>query len=624
MIRHTFALLGLLLAVPAWAQTPPTPTASHAQTPPAPPALPALPSQTVPALPALPSQNAPAPAPPAEPLILDTFGNNVGLAQTTAHAKGLQARILWMDAGANVGNLNTPEKIADVVAKTKASGMNMIVLDVKPIVGETIYPSRFAPKLPGWKGQTLPASFDVLGQMLTAAHAASLPVYANMSTFGEGHKFVRRGLAYTHPDWQTVLLEANRGVYSGGKFITIQDTNNLPPVEDTLSALTGTQFLHKDRPGYTVVVCNFSGRVVQVVDGASIKAAAITLPLRGFALLGSGRGGDWLRANAPLGQILTFVDSPRYERVQQAPEQKFTMFVDPNNPAVRQHEWDMVREVVTNYAVDGIVFDDRLRYAAVTADFSPRTQAAFEAYVGRKLRWPDDVLRISPYPGQSIIPGPQYQNWLVWRAYVVKSWLDRAAQIVRTVRPQAQVAVYVGSWYGEYDKVASNWAGPDFGGPWRWLTAGYKQTAYAGTLDWLTTGCYYEDATLAEAVAQDDPPGATVEGAGQISSRVVDDAAWTYAGLYALSYQGQPDKFARALQAATASTQGVMVFDMSQIIQYDWWHILGEAFAATPAQAPSTVPGLLEQVRQGHAAARAAGTLPPPLPPFVGREDTGF
>ncbi len=602
MTPKIFALLGLLLAAPTWAQTTPAP----------------------PTLPALPTQTAPPPAPAGEPLVLDAIGSNVGIAQTTAHAKGLQARILWMDAGANVGNLNTPEKIADVVAKTKAAGMNMIVLDVKPIVGETIYPSKYAPKLPGWKGQTLPAGFDVLGQMLAAAHGAGLPVYANMSTFGEGHKFVGRGLAYTHPDWQTVLYEANRGVYSGGKFISIQDTDNLPPGEDTLSALTNTTFLHKDRPGYTVAVFNFNARVVQVVDGANIKAATITLPLRGFALIGSGRGGEWLKANAPVGQILTFVDSPRYERVQEVPEQKFTMFVDPNNREVRQHEWDMVREVVTNYPVDGMVFDDRLRYAAVTADFSPSTQRAFEAYVGRKLNWPDDVLRISPYPGQSIIPGPQYQNWLVWRAYVIKSWLDSAAQIVRSVRPQAQVAVYVGSWYGDYEKVASNWAGPDFTGPWRWLTPQYQQTAYAGTLDWLTTGCYYEDATLAEAVAQDDPPGATVEGAGQISSRVVSDAAWTYAGLYALSYQGHPDKFARALQAATASTQGVMVFDMSQIIQYDWWHILGDAFAATPAQAPNTVPGLLEQVRQGHAAARASETPQPALPPFVGITDTGF
>ena len=566
----------------------------------------------------------PAFAQTAAPIVFDTPGNDVGIAQKTAHDKGFQARILWMDAGANVGNLNSPEKIADVVSKTKASGMNMIVLDVKPIVGETVYPSKYAPRLTAWKGQTVDPKLDVLGQMLATAHAAGLPVYANLSTFGEGHKLVGRGLAYQHPDWQTVLYEANRGIYAGRDYIAIADTDNLPPTEDTLSALTNTALLHKDRPGFTVAVCNFSARVVGTYDGAMLKASQIVIPLRGFALIGSGKGGDWLKTHAIPNVILTPVTSPKYTPVVDAPEQKYTMFVDPANPVIRQHEWDIVREIVTNYPVDGLVFDDRLRYASVTADFSPRTRAAFEAYVGHSLHWPGDILQISPYPGQVIIPGPQYQNWLTWRAYIIKSWLDEAARIVRTVRPGAQVAVYIGSWYGDYEKVASNWAAPDFAGPWYWLTPQYQQTAYAATLDWLTTGCYYDDATIADAVAASDPPGATVEGAGQISSRVVNDAAWTYAGLYALTYQGQPDKFARAIQAAAASTQGVMVFDMSQIIQYDWWHVLADAFATTSATPPNAVPGLLDSVRALHAAARASGTPQPPLPPFVGITDTGF
>lgn len=554
---------------------------------------------------------------PAPGVVLDPYGNNVGVAQQTAHSRGLQARILWMDAGANVGSLNSAEKIQDIVGKVKSSGMNMIVLDVKPIVGDTIYPSKYAPKLAAWKGQTVAADFDVLRHVLDAAHAAGLPVYANMSVFGEGHKMVSRGLAYSHPEWQTILYEANRGVSSGGAFAPIPFTNDLPSRDDALAALTEPSLLRKDRPGYQVVVLNFDARVVGVYEGATLSQQKITIPVRGSALLGKGRGGEWLRQNARLGQILTFTASPRYEPIVNVPEQKYTMFCDPNHPDVRRHEWDIVREIVTNYDVDGVVFDDRLRYAGVNADFSPRSRAAFEQFVGHRLHWPEDVFRTSPYPGQGNIPGPYYQQWLDWRAGIIKSWLDQAAGIVRTVRPQAQVAVYVGSWYGDYEKVASNWAGPDFVAPYRWLTPSYQKTAYAGLLDWLTTGCYYEDATLAEALAKDGSPGATVEGAGQLSNAVVSDAAWTYAGLYALSYKGHPDQFARAIEAAAASTQGVMVFDLSQIIEYDWWSVLAQSFAATSAQAPNTVPGLLDDVRRRHAA-------PIPPPPFVGIADTGF
>jgi hypothetical protein len=104
----------------------------------------------------------------------------------------------------------------------------------------------------------------------------------------------------------------------------------------------------------------------------------------------------------------------------------------------------------------------------------------------------------------------------------------------------------------------------------------------------------------------------------------VNDAAWTYAGLYAAVYPKHPEQFARAIQAAAASSQGVMIFDISQIIDYDWWNVLGDAFAATPAQAPNLVPGLLDTVRQQHAADKAAGKPQPPLPSYQGIENTGI
>lgn len=566
------------------------------------------------------------------PLVLDLTHDNVGIAQQAAQAGKLQGRILWMDAGANVGNLNTTQKIQDIVAQVKAAGFNMIVLDVKPIVGDTVYPSQFAPKLTAWKGQTVAADFDVLRQMLTAAHAAGLPVYANMSTFGEGHKYVGRGLAYTHPDWQTILYEVDRSVSAGGgPSIPIAALDARPKTDTTLTALTADSSLGQVHPDDTVAVLNFDARVLAVYDGSSLKAANVTIPPRGAALVGFGRAAQWLRANARPGVIATYAAAPRYVRVQDAPEQAITMFCDPLNPEVRHHELDIVREIATNYDVDGLVFDDRLRYAGLNADFGPRERAAFEQSVGHPLHWPDDVFRTSPYPGQDIRPGPYFHAWLAWRAGVIQSWLTEAAGIIHVVRPQAQVAVYVGSWYGDYYKVGSNWGSPDVSAPFSFLTPDYKKTGYAPLLDWVTTGCYYKLATLSDYrdaggfVGTGLNPGATVEAAGQLSNLVVGDQAWTYAGLYAAVYQGHPDLFARAIQAATASTQGVMVFDMSQIIQYHWWDVIRQAFGPGPTPpAPSAIPGLLSEVRHRHEEDRRNGVPPPPYPPYLGVEDTGF
>src|SRR5205085_1359565 len=87
------------------------------------------------------------PFPQFPPLLLDEANNRVGIAQETARAQKLQARVLWIDATANLNRINSAEKIAALVDKIKKTGFNTVVLDVKPIVGYTLYPSKLAPKL---------------------------------------------------------------------------------------------------------------------------------------------------------------------------------------------------------------------------------------------------------------------------------------------------------------------------------------------------------------------------------------------------------------------------------------------------------------------------------------------
>lgn len=574
---------------------------------------------------------------PLPQLALNRDGDAYGLAQELAREKHVQGRIIWIDAGANVGNLNSVAKIDDVISKIKAAGFNMVVLDVKPIVGDTIYPSDYAPRLTEWKGEKVQENLDVLKEFLTAAHTEGLSVYANISTFGEGHKLVHRGLAYTHPMWQTVLYEVYRSVSRRDVEYTIDSINSLPVRPNTLTAVTKQSLLNKDVPGTTIAIVNFDARVEQIIDGSQVSRLHPVIPLQGCALIGNGTGADWIKQNAPLNEILTYHTSPHYVPVTEAPEQLYTVFCDPANPDVRQHEWDIVREIVTKYPVDGVVFDDRLRYAGLNADFSMENRTDFETLIGKKLTWPDDVFQFSPYPGMAPIQGPYFRQWLTWRAGFITSWLTEAARIVRQTRPGAQVAVYAGSWYGDYYQYGSNWAAADLESPFSDLSPEYQATGYAGTLDWLTTGCYYWPATLAEAEATNQPLGATVEAGGIVSNRVVNDDAWTYGGVYALSYQNHPAQFQRAMLAVAATTQGVMVFDLSQIIDYNWWPQITQVFnqitpsvsagdmtaTGTPLS-PSAIPALLDQLRAEHRDQAASGNKPERLPPYSGIDGTGF
>ena len=147
------------------------------------------------------------PFPTLPPATLDEAHNGIGVAQQMARAQGAQARILWIDGLANIGRINSAEKIQALVTQIKTAGFNTVVLDAKPIPGFTLYPSAYAPKMTEWKGETLPEDFDPLAELLKDGHAAGLEVVANMNVFCEGHRWSGQGPGFAHPEWQSTLLE---------------------------------------------------------------------------------------------------------------------------------------------------------------------------------------------------------------------------------------------------------------------------------------------------------------------------------------------------------------------------------------------------------------------------------
>jgi uncharacterized lipoprotein YddW (UPF0748 family) len=562
------------------------------------------------------------------PLPLDLTGDQIGIAQSQTHQRGLQARIIWIDGTASIDSINTADKISALMLQIKNAGFNTVVFDVKPIVGFTLYPSRYAPKLTTWKSSTLPANFDPLAAMIAAAHVDGLKLIANMAVFSEGHKLMNEGQAYTaHPDWQTQIYEATRTMTSpilGASPIVISDTpNQLASNPLQVAYFSDPTNLHKNfqQPG-TAIVTDFMGRVLAQVDASVLGSVKIAAPAEGAVLIGMGGVGDRLRNEYHIGDLIQFNSVARTIPISQAPEQKYTLFVNPNNPDVRQYELNIVQEIATNYNIDGIIFDDRLRFAAINADFSDASKKQFEAYVGQKLNWPNDIFQINPFPGQEIIKGPYYQDWTLWRALSIRNWLADAKAVVKTIRPNATVSAYVGSWYGEYDQYGENWAADDFSGPFAFDTPNFQKTGFAGLLDWMSTGCYYPTATIIDGNSFGEP-GASVEAAGQLSNRAANDQTFVYGGLYVQLFNGDTNAFARCLEADAASTQGIMLFDLSMINSYNFWPVITQAFAA-PAVAPHDTPGLLDDIRSQHAEQKLMGTPQPPVVNYGGVSGTGL
>ena len=163
------------------------------------------------------------------------------------------------------------------------------------------------------------------------------------------------------------------------------------PVAGTPNALAGRSpddlllftNLSKIRPEPAAVIALLDGRgsVLAHVAGASLGALGLQLPDGGAALVGySVNAAQFLRQNAPPGTRLVMDSVPTFFPIGQKPDRQVPLMTNPNDPIVRNRMLDMLREVATNYDVDGFIFDDRLRFAGLNADFSPVSRTAFEAY----------------------------------------------------------------------------------------------------------------------------------------------------------------------------------------------------------------------------------------------------
>ena len=558
-----------------------------------------------------------APCPSLSGVMLDGYNDGMGLAQQRARAEHLQARILWVDGTANLERVNTTAKIQKLMAKVADVGFNTVVFDIKPISGQVLYKSNIAPKIEEWRGQKLPKDFDPLPVMIHEAHLRKLQLLVSMNAFSEGHTLMKVGPGYGKPDQQSVLYDAVPQVIFGDR--AAMDVASKSSVQDSdgkLHLFTDAVKL-KVAEDSVVVVVSKSGAIVSTLNAQNPK-----IPSGGFLVEGSGDAADFLKQHAISGSLK--VDSrPEYVKTADHPDQ-YPLMMNPNNPDVRDYALSIIKEVVSNYAVDGVLYDDRLRFAGMNADFSEDSQSQFESYIHRKISWPDDVFKITFDRNlkKGLRPGPYYDAWMLWRSLQMRNWIAEVRSVIKHTRNQALFGIYAGSWYGEYPKFGSNYGGSNLEAGFSFLTPQYEKTGFANLLDLLITGCYYTVPTIYDAMSDGASTGSTVEAAGQLTNRVVDDQCWAYAGIDLETFGGNADALANAIQAACGSTQGVMVFDLSHNIE-PMWPVFKCAFQFA-ARAPHAVPGLLTKVRDLRARYRKLGARERPVVISAGSSGAGF
>jgi uncharacterized lipoprotein YddW (UPF0748 family) len=172
-----------------------------------------------------------------------------------------------------------------------------------------------------------------------------------------------------------------------------------------------------------------------------------------------------------------------------------TKFFNPLQSEVQAYIIGLLKDLA-KYNLDGI-FLDRGRFDGIQADFSELTRLEFEKFLGgiQINSYPDDILPAGATMNDvmSMSAYPQYfTKWLEFRVKVMRDFMEKARQAIKSVNSNIKFGVYVGGWYSTYYEVGVNWASKKYDPylTYKWATNKYKDYGYADLMDQMLIGAY--------------------------------------------------------------------------------------------------------------------------------------
>ncbi len=253
------------------------------------------------------------------------------------------------------------------------------------------------------------------------------------------------------------------------------------------------------------------------------------------------------------------------------------LFVNPANDDVCEYELSLLKEIMTNYEIDGITLD-RVRFVGLGSDFSPVTKRKWEQYIGREHNWPEDIYCFREKDGkQELQYGELFGEFLTFRAGLISSFVERVRRLVDAQQKKIEFWDYTGSWYPLYYQVGANWASTNYKAvEYPWVDEKkYRKTGYAEQLDGLMSGFYYPQVTEQEAEEANQPAyWYSVEGSGRMANKVTMNAVPVVGSLFLAQYQDNLDAMTKAVKMCFQTSTGCMLFDLSYLVENDWWRYI--------------------------------------------------
>jgi len=377
-------------------------------------------------------------------------------------------KYLWFDAEANFALFSNRDSIRYYLDKTKRTGFNQIVVDVRPIYGDVLYKkTSFMTELTTVNGFSRTLDWDYLQFFIDEAKKRGLKITVSTTIFPAGRPDTKEGQVYRDDFW--------------GKRTCLQ-----------------------------------------------LKPEGITA----------------IRDDAT----------------------KVAAFLNPVLPESQEFVLKFIRELVTNYDFDGYVLD-YCRFPDIESDFSEATRLQFELYIGEKIKnYPNDIFY---WEGTKRCDGKFAKKWFEFRSKVIHDFVKKAKIEIKSIKPDIHLEYWAASWYGAVYAQGQNWASKAYDPASEypeWASASYKNTGFAEHLDAFIIGTYLET-----VYGLDEPE--SIEYGLARGRRLLNGDCKMYGSIYAQNRENVED----AAYLCLTNSDGLMVFDIVQVIQYNLWDNLKRA-----------------------------------------------
>lgn len=252
---------------------------------------------------------------------------------------------------------------------------------------------------------------------------------------------------------------------------------------------------------------------------------------------------------------------------------KVAAFLNPVRKDSRDYAMEMIKEIVTDYDVDGIALD-YCRFPDIQSDFSPESKAAFEEYIGESVgNFPADIFTYDE--NGEIVPGKYYNQWLAFRAGVISDFIHEIHDTVKSIKPDVDINYWAASWIHAIEKNGQNWASPnsDWCMKYPYGSEAYKKTGFAPYLDNFIVGAYLE-----RVYGPDD--NESVEYAMNRADSVIMGDCHVIGSIQSLNHSADPadpHNLVNAVRCCLEKSEGLMVFDIVHIINRNQWAQIKEA-----------------------------------------------